>query len=291
MKGKLLTLLLLLITSFSVTGCVLMDNSTPFQESKKSTNPPLESWGWKEIAPGLTYSDVHINLSTNPELPENKDLILVKIDPKLYTFEVYQNYEQESAKTIQEIHEQTNSLLSFNGGFFTEEFTPTGLLISNGHELRQISYADLLDGVLTIDKNGNTNFFSHQDLQSNPQITPQKYHFAIQNGPVLINQYSQIEITRDTGKKASRTAIGIDKDGNIVLIILKQSLLNTDNTISLYKFAHLLQEISPIKDLGLHSVLNLDGGPSTGLIIDDKYYPEMEKVQNVVLVKLRPVGV
>lgn len=291
MASKLTILLIFLLTSFSVTGCILMDSNSLNSDSGKSKNPPLENWGWKEIAPGLAYSDVHINISDNPQVPLNKDLILVKIDPKKYSFTIYENFEPENAKTIREIHEQTNSILTFNGGFFTEDFKPTGLLISNSQILRDKSYADLLDGILTIEKNGNTGFFSHQDLKSDPQITPQKYDFAIQNGPVLINQYGQIEITKDTGKKASRTAIGIDKEGNIILIILKQSLLNTDNTVSLYIFAHLLKEIAPIKDLGLHSVLNLDGGPSTGLFIDDKYYPEMEKVQNVILVKLRPEGV
>jgi hypothetical protein len=32
----------------------------------------------------------------------------------------------------------------------------------------------------------------------------------------------------------------------------------------------------------LHSILNLDGGPSTGIVIKNEYIPELNTIQNAV---------
>lgn len=245
---------------------------------KSGTDQETTEGQWKYVQEGLAYAET--NVQTGDE--EYKNILLVKIDPKKYRFTIYENKEQASAKTIEEIHKDQQSLLTFNGQFFTEDFKPTGLLMSEGRELRGESGAHLLNGIVAIDNDGNIHLY-----QTPQTLNKEKYVFAIQNGPVLINRKEEIQIEEDTGDMASRTAIGIDKDNNLILIILKQSFLKFDNSVSLYQLAHLLKEKPVFQELGLHSVLNLDGGTSTGLMIDDKYYPEMEKVQNVVLVKER----
>jgi uncharacterized protein YigE (DUF2233 family) len=219
---------------------------------------------------------------------ETKDLLAVKINPKTFELSVHQQ-SKTTAKTIEEIHTDTDSVITFNGSFFTEDFKPTGLLINKGKKLNEISKADLMDGILAIDSKGKVEFYNLNSLTSRQYYVDneEKYNFAIQNGPILIDEEGEIALKQDTGNKASRTAIGIDLEGNLILIILKQSLLNIDNSITLYEFAHLLKESPELTNLNLRAVLNLDGGSSTGLMIDDKYFPEMEKVQNVVLVQKR----
>jgi uncharacterized protein YigE (DUF2233 family) len=269
--GKIQKYLVLLITLFLISSCGFT------LEETKNPNSNLSTGEWLEISDNLSYSILHT---------DKKDLLIVKIDPKKYTFSIHENKDQEKARTIEEIHSKTKSLLTFNGGFFTEDFKPTGLLISDRKEFRSLSNAQLLNGIIAIKGSGEIDFFYKQNTGKFPiTITPSNYTFAIQNGPALINQEGEVLITEDTEEKSSRTALGVDKDGNIVLIILKQSLLNADNAISLYNFAHLIKNSPELSDMGLHSLLNLDGGSSTGLMIDDKYFPEMEKVQNVVIVK------
>jgi exopolysaccharide biosynthesis protein len=247
------------------------------QQKIAEKNPPTQKTSWQTLAEGLSYKEIHINPNANP-----KDLLLIKIDPKEYTFSIYENKAQEEAKTIEEIHKEQGSLLTFNGQFFTEDFKPTGLLISDGKELRKHSNANLMNGILAIDEEGNIKFFD-----TSQDVNEKKYTFAIQNGPVLINKKEEIAIKEDSGKTASRTAIGVDKEENLILIIVKQSLLNFDNSISLYQLAQLLKTDPQLQEFQFKFVLNLDGGTSVGLMMDDKYYPEMEKVQNVVLVKKR----
>ncbi|HMR00860.1 MAG TPA: phosphodiester glycosidase family protein [Candidatus Gracilibacteria bacterium] len=233
---------------------------------------------WKEVKPGLLYTDLHIK----NEDESFKDLLLVRIDPKKYSFSIYQNQPGEESKTIDEIYEETDALLAFNGQFFTEEFNPTGLSISQTQLLNEKSNADLVNGIMVIDNRREARLLHNQEGFPIGTID-----FAIQNGPILLDENGNPSIIEDSGKTASRTALGIDQEGNLVVIVLKQSLLNFENSITLYQFAQLLASHPEIQKLGLHSVLNLDGGTSSGIAIDHKYYPEMEKVQSVVLVKAR----
>ena len=266
----------LFVLLFAMTACDMRNSPA---QNNDTQGQQAESAVWKEIRPGMSYALMHLKIGVSADY---KDLVTVIIDPKRYAFSVAQNPDSESAKTIREIHEGTGSLLTFNGGFFTEEFKPTGLLISEGNKLRKPSPADLLNGILAITDEGEAKLFSNKS-----SLNEKKYTFAIQNGPVLLDENSKIQISKDTGKTASRTAIGLDSQGNVVLIVLKQSLLNTDNQVTLYEFAHLLKESPEFARLDLRSVLNLDGGPSTGMMVMDQYFPEMEKVQNVVIVKNR----
>lgn len=267
--------LILMLTTLLFSACDATSNQ---QSEKKQT---FQTNIWEETSPGISYAQLTVD-SNN----ENKDLIVVKIDPKLYSFTIYENTDKKSAKTIEEIHKETQSAITVNGGFFTEKFQPTGLLISNGKELSSLSKADLVNGIIAITKQGDLKFFNASEL-NNAIINPDQYEFAIQNGPIILDQNGNIKTATTNKLTASRTAMGIDQNSNIVLIIVKQSLFNIDNSLTLDQLAHIVKENPELQKLGIHSLVNLDGGSSTGLMIDNKYFPEMEKVQNVVLIKSR----
>lgn len=275
MKKIVVKMLVLVCVSVLLTGC--QTNKTETKNATPSKGLSFQdTLTWEEIGPGLSYAT--LSLKTENE-KEPKALVIAVIDPKQYNFAIYQNLTNETAKTIKEIHTEENSLLTFNGGFFTENFQPTGLLISNGETLRETSQAKLLNGIFTIDKNGNATLIKQAEENT------ENYTFAIQSGPILIDETGEIAIKNESTDSASRTAIGLNKDGKIVLIVLKQSLLNMDNKITLYQFAKLLKESPQLQELNLHGVLNLDGGTSSGIMIDDRYYAEMVKVQNIITVK------
>jgi exopolysaccharide biosynthesis protein len=208
-----------------------------------------------------------------------KNLIIVQIDPRKYKLQIIENSPYEP-KTIEEIHNQKNAVVSFNGQFFDENFEPLGLLISDGELISEKTKSDLMEGIIAIDENFNARLFpASADLKN--------IEFAIQNGPIILDENGQNLFISETGKIASRTALGLDKNNNLILIVLKQSVLNYDNVISLHEFGNLLENNLEFKEMGLHSVLNLDGGPSSGLALNDSYFPEMEKVQNIIIVTER----
>jgi uncharacterized protein YigE (DUF2233 family) len=146
MKKFVVKLLVLVCVSGLLTSC--QTNKTETKNTTPSKGLSFQdTLTWKEIHPGLSYATLSLKTETEKE---PKALVIAIIDPKKYNFTIYQNLTNETAKTIKEIHTEENSLLTFNGGFFTEDFQPTGLLISNGETLRKISNAKLLNGIFTI---------------------------------------------------------------------------------------------------------------------------------------------
>lgn len=268
-------------------SCSLLPQATPkaLNQSTQGTITAQKQLTWLPVKPGLDFSNIEISNTEKPGT-STLNLQLVKIDPSQYSFSIYQNKSEKDALSIREVGQKEKAILTFNGQFFTEDFNPTGLLIDHNLNNKKLSHASIMEGIFTIDRNNLPQLFTTSQLEertNNPGAS--KITFAIQNGPVLLAPDGQIQIEKDSGQKASRTAIGISSDNHIILIFIKQSLLNNQNSISLYRFAHLLKENPEIAKLGLHSVLNLDGGPSTGFMLKQDYYPEFEKVQNIVVVK------
>lgn len=246
------------------------------QNPPEVSSPQDPELSWQDITDGISYDTIAVKISSKQE----KDLILVKIDPTKARFHIYENTDYDNAKTLAEIHKETKALITFNGGFYSEEFKPTGLLLIEGKTITPYKQANLINGIFAIDKENQPILLTHSKLTD-----PENYLFAIQNGPILLNEKGEVAITQDNAKPASRTAIGIDKDGNIVVIVLKQSLFKSNNHILLTDFAHLLKENPALNPLGLHSVLNLDGGPSSGIMIQDNYFAEFQKIQNAIWIE------
>jgi uncharacterized protein YigE (DUF2233 family) len=263
-------LIINLIGLLFLSGCSIPKFSTSSVADQKE--------GWENLDQGVRIEKVTL---------DKKNLIILNIDPQKYSLQIIQNDpKQELRQSIQEIHENNSSLATFNGSFFSKDYQPTGLLISNGQELSGLVKAELLNGVFWIGQDKIPHLSAYQDYKKLARsVQPE---FAIQNGPILINTDGQLAISADSStKKASRTAIGLDASNNIVIILLKQTLLDSENSLSLYEFAKLVQTSQELKDFKIHSLLNLDGGTSTGLATNQQYYPELEKVQNVIITKKR----
>ena len=283
---KLINILGLFIISttliISTTGCHRQDIKNAIKKVQESSIS--DHFEWKTTNSGINYTSVTIN----KESP--KELTIIKLDPQKFALSVYQNEDKEKAKTIDQIHKENNSILTFNGTYFDEEFKAMGLLIPSKDQ--KVTQSKLLNGVFTIDNNNKAQIFSISDFskentEKNTEETDlqDKYKFAIQSGPILINKDQQIPLEKDSGKLSSRTIIGIDQNGQIVLIFIKQTILNTDNAVSLYQIAHLIKEDPLLKQLNLTTVLNLDGGGSSGFMLEDQYYPEMDRLQNIIITK------
>lgn len=247
---------------------VLYSNDPATQENKQ-----LE---WTAVRDGLAYSDslVHMDDGTTHEF------FVAKVDPHLFEFKIYNNKDEASAKNVKDIHDEKGSVLTFNGAFFDEKFKSMGLLQDSSSTYHKLATSDLMNGVFAV---ANKTVEPLALLAPAETVPSDKTAFMIQNGPALIDNVGQILLTKDTGKTAGRTAMGVDKDGNVVVVVLHQTLLNSDNVMSLYAFAHLLKENAVFAPMQLHSVLNLDGGPSTGIAIGGEYLPESNNVQNVVI--------
>ncbi len=268
---KIILKLSLIVISFIIIGCAPLSN---FNHSGKY---PLNQW--TQIKPGISYQPLQI---------KKFHLNLIKINPNKFLFKTIQNLSANTAKPINQIHTEYHSVFSVNGSFFDKKFNPTGLIISDYQSIGKINPSNLSNGIFTIN-NKHVPYLYHSPIFANlSKKQRNNFEFAIQNGPILLNQNGKTSIKKDTGNFAARTAIGIDKDNNIIIIVIKQSIENLGNQLTLFKFAKLLQDNQIFHTLQLHSVLNLDGGPSTGFALNNFYLPELTPVQNIIITLPRP---
>lgn len=271
--------LLVFAVCLGLSGCVVEERKPKILYSNETQPAPDEEITWREVQPGLSYANVLAGLDDG----SRKELLLVKVDPHAFEFKVYHNPSEKEAKSLKKIHQQTGSVLTFNGAFFDEDFKAMGLLQDSESRSHKKINSELMNGVFYVSKPVKGTDEVKAKVSNLQNVPEDKEAFMIQNGPVLIDSEGYIPLTRDTEKLAARTVIGVDQDGNIVLIVLHLNLLNTDNAMSLYQFAHLLKENPLFAPMKLRSVLNLDGGPSTGVVVGGEYLPELNNVQNVVI--------
>lgn len=214
---------------------------------------------------------------------DGKKLTIGQLDSDFSQLKIIENVPAPNSKSIKQIHDTNNSQLSFNGSFFSPEFTPLGLLVSEGKLIFPAQKSDLMNGVFLINKKGQPSLLNFSEFQIKQKNILENIDFAIQSGPILINQNGQIIADKNNHKKAGRTALGLTKNNDIILIMLRQSLLDRDNAATLYHFAELISESEELAQLGIHSVINLDGGNSSGIAYENEYLPELEKVQNIII--------
>jgi uncharacterized protein YigE (DUF2233 family) len=154
-------------------------------------------------------------------------------------------------KRVSEWAQGKEKSIVVNAGYFKEDFTPVGYLRIGGQRIDDHLSRQEDTGLLSIAENGEV---ALRDLSNNPLGQGEFFHQALQSFPFLI-QNRRSAITTTTGSKARRTAIGLDRNRQVWLIFLD------DPVMSLYEFADTIAEAAP----ELQTVLNLDGGSSSGL--------------------------
>ena len=213
----------------------------------------------------------------------DKNILLAHFDPTRFQLRIIENNSLAPTKSIQETHLAESSVLSFNGSFFSPDFKPLGLLVSEGKLLAPLSKSELMNGIFTINQKGQPQLLDYESFQKQQTVLLPDLDFAIQSGPILLDGQGKIVVDRENTIVAGRTALGLDKDNNVVVLMMRQSLLGRNNALTLYDFAELAATDKELTELGINSLINLDGGNSSGLTIGEEYFPELERVQNVII--------
>jgi len=182
-------------------------------------------------------------------------IVVYRIDPMLADFSLHQ---ETPPQRIEAWQKSLSALLVMNGGYFDENYEPTGLFIDEGQNLGSNPYDPAKSGTIV---------FSPQVNILDTQKQPLPDHFdgdVLQSFPLLIRSGGKPGIEADTQKLARRTVLAKDIDGNMLAIIVDQT------PISLFQLMEILLE----SDLRIDTALNLDGGPSTGLLVKTDSYSE-----------------
>lgn len=226
---------------------------------------------WKPLAKGLEYT-VITPMSRQPQ----HRIHAFRIDLKYYQLELEMAHiYQDRALFADNIHTEKKAVLAINGGFFSKKLAPLGLRINHGEALSPIKRTRWW-AILMI-KNHHANIFSRSAYRYSKNID-----FAIQSGPRLIinGHIPQLRPGKD-----QRSAIGITKDGFVILAITDDLLLTTT------QMAHFLQ--APLSQGGLacYNALNLDGGNSSQFFAKignfSLYVRSFRPVSDLIVVKRR----
>ena len=215
----------------------------PPVEPTATINPDT---GWQEVQTGLERRHIFVLDAENQ--PRDR-LTILRFDPAL--FDVRVAYRPGEAQSLEAWQAETGALITVNGGFFTEDHHATGLTVIDG-EVFGVSYGDFA-GMLAVTDSGT----EVRWLRERPFDANQPLQYALQSFPVLVKPGGVLGFPNEDGIPARRTVVAQDENGRLLFIIAPGGFM------TLHQMSQWLVQ----SDLDLHIALNLDGGPSTGLLL------------------------
>jgi exopolysaccharide biosynthesis protein len=137
-----------------------------------------------------------------------------------------------------------------NGGYFMDDGAPSGFLSIEGRRVGGGSFD--ADKSAIIDFEDRVRIVSATSAEINASVFKtalQTYPWLVKNGIPAVRE--------ESGKRAQRSFIGIDRSGAVWFGVV------ADAEISLFELSRRL----PATGIDWSDVANLDGGPSTGLVV------------------------
>lgn len=230
------------------TSTIIPSLVATIRPSATSTSAPPD---WRSAGIGISRAYLPVPI---PDTNAIAYLYALRINPQNVTLRVH--YGQGEAHTVEEWQVITGAPILFNGGFFNGDNSPQGRIVSDG-----VLFGSLLG--YDDDSIGVPGLFAITDHEAemfalgHASYSPRGMRFdqAVESYPMLILPGSQPTFPKDTGNYARRTVIGIDQEGEIIIIVSDSALF------TLFGLADWLSK----SNLNLEAALNLDGGRSTGM--------------------------
>ncbi len=235
-----------------------VDVANPATDTPAATATPLPVEGaWEIIGDGLAQRVLPVEV--NGLVVAN--LYALRIEQEFYRFDV--GYSPTQPKFLYQWFEESNADIVFNGGFFTAEYYATGLTIADG-EASGVSYD--FGGMVAIKDGG----LSLRALSAEPYSDALALDAGLQAFPMLVNRDGSAAFTDLAVNRPRRSVIAQDHAGNVIFLV------SDDIYFTLAELSTFLAQ----SDLDLAIAFNLDGGPSTGLVVRD---PAFEIASPVLL--------
>jgi uncharacterized protein YigE (DUF2233 family) len=158
-------------------------------------------------------------------------------------------------RTVAAELEGSRASVVINGGFWNPDREPEGLTVVDGRVV--VAFEPELAGGILVVEGGRARVLDGE--LGHPIIEP-SWSFAQQAKPRLVVD-GAVQIERDTGRRADRTAVCIRDEGRTIELLHARTADDRRGRDgpTLYTFAEKLVA------LGCDDALNLDGGPSSGL--------------------------
>lgn len=180
-----------------------------------------------------------------------EEITLLRLQPARFRWEIA--YRPGAPLTLAQWRAETGALLLVNGGYFTETFHATGLIIVDG-QAQGPGYGDFA-GMLAITEDGP----ELRWLRERPYDPAERLRYGLQSFPLLVRPGGVPGFPNEDGVRARRTVIARDGDGRILFLVAPLG------HFTLHELSRFLLE----SDLNVDVALNLDGGTSSGMALGD----------------------
>lgn len=162
-----------------------------------------------------------------------------------------------------------------NGVYFHEDNLPSGAFVSKGERVGSRAFDTDKSALIVLAPTPRI-----VDLTKEPNAIERAIE-AAQTFPYLIKDRAAA-VSEDSGKLAERSFVGTDTRGRFYVGVAINA------SLSLYELSHLLAD-QPIE---WQDVVNLDGGPSTGVLVDlqkeNRSRTSLAPVSNVIVGRIIP---
>lgn len=212
---------------------------------------PVPDTGWELLRPGLERRSLNLFDEQNRHVEQ---IYLLRLEPAGYQIGVA--YQPAKPLSLTEWQTATGALIVVNGGYYRVEedrFLPAGLLIIEGERIGQ-SYGSFA-GMLAVTASGP----ELRWLEQRPYNPEEPLVAGLQSFPLLVKPGGELGFPErnEDGRRARRTVIAQDRQGRLLFLVATKGYF-TLHQLSLYLVN---------SDLDLDIALNLDGGPSSGLLM------------------------
>ncbi|OYW29604.1 MAG: hypothetical protein B7Z47_04620 [Chthoniobacter sp. 12-60-6] len=178
------------------------------------------------------------------------ELQYVLFDSRSYSLQVIDQPEDWSGGSkISERMRSANAVAGVNGGFFTPQFTPMGLMIANGHKTGAWQSNKLLSGAVVVHQ--QPELLWNSEVQGASNAT-----HLLQAGPRLVDDGRAVP-SLERRKQTTRTFIATDGSHRWIIGLARST--------SLGELADALASATFPGGFHIHRALNLDGGHSSAL--------------------------
>jgi uncharacterized protein YigE (DUF2233 family) len=207
---------------------------------------------WQSVDEGFEFQTLQL---ASPPYESIFQLQVLRVDPKKFEVRVIDSRAFGSDRlAIKALAQKTGALAAINGGFFTPDWKPLGLLIADGLEVNPLRRTDW--GIFII-QDGQPRIIHTNEYRYEKSISQ-----ALQVGPRLVVEGQEVRLKKQA---ARRSAIGITYGHQVVF-------LNTDHTEA---YAQDLARIFRLPEsqggLECRDAMSLDGGPSAQMFVDYKH--------------------
>lgn len=240
---------------------------SPLPALSATVEPP--DTGWQVLQPGLERRMIRLYNDENQHI---ESLYIWRLEQSLFRLDVAY---QETPQSLEDWQAETNALLVVNGGFYSvenERYFPNGLTIVDGQTTGS-SYVSF-GGMLAI---GPTSA-ELRSLVETPYDPTEHLLAGLQSFPLLVKPGGELGFPAqfEDNLRARRTVIAQDRAGRILFIITPRG------HFTLHQLSLSLTE----SDLDLDIAMNLDGGPSTGILVENprEIIPSQTLLPFVILV-------